>query len=123
MIEETEWGISGRAARVGAAKTVQGQVGAEEGDEPWADTTVLVEPALPLRGFSPGTNVRAGGTSIGRGTTERNHCSGKPIVDGWLSQFNSGSICSRGLSVTRRTFFTVFSNTSTAKGFTSVAAS
>lgn len=72
----------------------------------------------------PRQDVRAAGASTGRPTGDWTTYSRNPMgTDGWLSQFDSGSFCSRGLSVARRTFCTVSSNASTAKGFISVAAS
>jgi hypothetical protein len=54
---------------------------------------------------------------------DRIHISRAASAGGCLPEAGRGVICSRAVSVTRRTLFTVFSNASTANGFASVAAS
>ena len=67
-------------------------------------------PHMRFLWIQPGTSVRAGGASTGRCTRDWNHHTHKLTADGWLRQFGSAAICSRGLSVTRRTVLTVSNN-------------
>jgi hypothetical protein len=52
-----------------------------------------------------------------------NHRSHRASANGWLRQKGNGSICSRALSVARKTLLTVPNNSPWVKGFHRVAAS